>query len=221
MFIAEGPKIVVELLQNKNVEVQSVYGLTDWIHKNEPLLTRVNVVHITETELERMSQLKTPNTVIAVSKKLPVASPEVRGKISLILDEIQDPGNLGTIIRTAEWFGVSQIVCSPDTADVYNPKVIQATMGSIARVNVFYCDLVEWLDKEHKVTVFATTLDGKPVTNYRGLNEGLIIIGNESKGIRQALLEQADEKITIPKRGEGESLNAAVATGIILSNLTS
>jgi TrmH family RNA methyltransferase len=137
----------------------------------------------------------------------------------LVLDGIQDPGNLGTIIRIADWFGVSHIVCSMDCADVYNSKVVQATMGSIARVNVFYTDLLAWLMSQNESTVYAATLEGKDVTKMTARKEGLIIVGNESKGIRNELVEFANERITIPKKGKAESLNAAVATGIILSNL--
>jgi RNA methyltransferase, TrmH family len=136
-----------------------------------------------------------------------------------VLDTIQDPGNLGTIVRTADWFGVEQIICSNDCADIYNPKVVQATMGSIARVKVFYTDLTVWLQKQEGLRIYATVLDGKDVTKMNPLHEGLIIIGNESKGIADEVLRFANERITIPKKGRAESLNAAVAVGIVLERL--
>jgi len=219
VFVAEGPKSVKELLQSKNVEVKHLYALNDWIPENEKLLDGIEVTAIDAEELERMSQFKTPNQVIAIIKKFETEEPVTEGKISLVLDAIQDPGNLGTIVRLADWFAISQIICSHNCADVYNPKVVQATMGSIARVKVFYADLPVWLKKQNKIRVYATMLEGKDVTKMEALKEGLIIIGNESKGIRDELVQFANEKITIPKKGKAESLNAAVAAGIILSNL--
>jgi TrmH family RNA methyltransferase len=228
LFIAEGPKLIKELLQNKNAAIKWLFALNEWIEENENHLRGTDVTRINESELERMSQLKTPNTVIGIVKKFEPKEPVARGKISLVLDTIQDPGNLGTIVRTADWFGVSQIICSHDCADVYNPKVVQSTMGSIARVNIFYTDLLPWLKQQEQIKIYAAALEGKDITAMSELTEGLIIIGNESKGIHEELLKLADEKITIPRKarlndaigqGEAESLNAAVAAGIILSNL--
>jgi RNA methyltransferase, TrmH family len=219
-FIAEGPKLVKELLQHKNVQFHHLYALNGWVRENEKLLEAVDVTEVNEIELEKISQLKTPNQVIAVIKKFEIIQPAVKEKISLVLDLIQDPGNLGTIIRLADWFGIQQIICSPDSADLYNPKVVQATMGSIARVNFFYTDLPAWLKQQNGIRVYASMLEGKDITKMNALNEGLIIIGNEARGIRDEVLHFANEKITIPKKGEAESLNAAVATGIILACLT-
>ena len=219
LFIAEGPKVIKELLQNNNVEFMGLYALSEWINQSEKLLEGIDVTTIDESELERISQLKTPNDVIAVVRKFEMKEPDTKGKISLVLDDVQDPGNLGTIIRIADWFGVAQIMCSAGCADVYNPKVVQATMGSIARVSVFYTDLHEWLSRQHQIKSYAAVLGGKDVTKMNPLEEGLIIIGNESRGVNDRLLQLVNERITIPKRGRAESLNAAVATGIILSNL--
>jgi TrmH family RNA methyltransferase len=219
VFIAEGPKLVRELLQQSNVVVEQVFAIEEWLNGSGNLLTNVNVTGITEKELERISQLTTPNQVVAIVKKFEIEEPVVKGKVSLVLDTIQDPGNLGTIIRTADWFGVQQIICSEDCADVYNPKVVQATMGSIARVKLFYTDLPGWLPKQKEIRIYATMLEGKDISKMSPLTEGLIIIGNESKGISDELLQFANEKITIAQKGEAESLNAAVAVGIILSHL--
>jgi TrmH family RNA methyltransferase len=228
LFIAEGPKLIKELLQNKNVGIKGLFALNKWVDDNENILRGIDVTRISESELERMSQLKTPNAVIGIIRKFEMKEPITKGKTSLVLDTIQDPGNMGTIIRTADWFGVSQIICSHDCADVYNPKVVQATMGSIARVNIFYTDLLQWLKDQEQIKIYAAALEGKDVTTMSTLKGGLIIIGNESKGIHEELLQLANEKITIPRKarlndkigqGETESLNAAVATGIILSNL--
>ena len=211
--------MVRELLQQPNVVMEQVFAVEEWLNESKKLLTDVNVSEITEKELERISQLTTPNQVIAIIEKFKNDEPVVKGKVSLVLDSIQDPGNLGTIIRTADWFGLSQIICSNDCVDMYNPKVVQATMGSIARMNVFYTELPAWLKKQKEIRIYASLLEGKEVTKMNGLKEGLIIIGNESKGIHEEVLECANERITILKKGRAESLNAAVATGIILSHL--
>jgi len=219
VFIAEGPKLVSELLQQPNVVMEQVFAVEEWANKNRNLLGDGNVTEITEKELERISQLTTPNQVVAIVKKFEVEEPVVRGKLSLVLDTIQDPGNLGTIIRTADWFGVKQIICSEDCADVYNSKVVQSTMGSIARVKVFYTNLERWLSQQKDIRIYATMLEGKDISKMSPLTEGLIIIGNESKGVSAELLRFANEKITIVQKGRAESLNAAVAAGIILSHL--
>jgi TrmH family RNA methyltransferase len=218
VFIAEGPKLVKELLQNRNAELKYVYALNEWKQSNKEDLLKIDIAEITETELGKISVLKTPNQVFAVFKKFETKEPVTKGKISLALDGIRDPGNMGTIIRIADWFAISQIICSRDCADIYNPKVVQATMGSIAGVQVFYTDLQNWLQQE-TTRIYAALLHGKDITGMSALSEGLIVIGNESKGIHDELLPYVNEKITIPKKGKAESLNAAVATGIILSYL--
>ena len=219
VFVAEGPKLVKELIQSKNVELAQIFALNEWIGENKDLLKNINVIAINETELERISQLSTPNKVVALVKKFEPGEPVIKERLSLVLDAIRDPGNLGTIIRIADWFAIPQIICSPDCADVYNPKVVQATMGSIARVNVYYKDLPSWLKQPPGARIYAAMLEGKDVTKMQAIKEGLIIIGNESTGISTGLLACANEKISIPRKGKSESLNAAVATGIILSHL--
>lgn len=219
LFIAEGPKIVKELLETDNADVSEVFALKEWIDENEKFLSKTEVIEITEAELERISQLATPNKVLAIVKKFNVDEIKTIGKITIVLDTIQDPGNLGSIIRTADWFGVEQMVCSNDCADMYNPKVVQSTMGSIARVKVLYADLEKWLAAQKDIPIYATVLDGQDITTMKKLYEGIIIIGNESKGISDELLKLANIKITIPKKGKAESLNAAVAAGVVLGYL--
>jgi len=221
VFIAEGPKVVKELLKSKNAEFKNLYAVEDWLQENEKLLEHIDAAAINERELEKISQLTTPNHVVAIVKKFSQQQSTIKGKISLALDTIQDPGNFGTIVRIADWFGVQQIFCSHDCADMYNSKVVQATMGSIARVNIFYTNLDAWLQAQKEVMIYAAMLEGKDVTKMQALREGLIVIGNEAKGIRQELLTVANERITIPKKGQAESLNAAVAAGIILACLVS
>ena len=220
VFVAEGPKIVAELLAAANAKILQLYALPAWIKASHKDCNGVELVETDEKDLEKISQLTTPNQVLAVIKKFEIPTDiQTKGTISIVLDTIQDPGNLGTIIRIADWFGIEQIVCSKDCADMYNPKVVQSTMGSIARVNIFYTDLAVWLQDQRDVFIYAAALEGQNVTAMKKINEGLIVIGNESKGISPSVFELVDVKITIPKKGSAESLNAAVATGIILSHI--
>ena len=220
LFIAEGPKLVNELLEADAIAVKEVYALKEWVDNNPVLSANIIITEISEQELEKISQLATPNNVLAIVQQYEVSG-EITTKDSIILalDNIQDPGNLGTIIRIADWFGIKQIVCSLDSADMYNPKVVQSTMGSIARVNVFYTDLKEWLGAQKNIPIYAASLNGENITIIKKINEGIIIIGNESKGISDEIMKLAKVRITIPAKGKAESLNAAVATGIILSHI--
>jgi RNA methyltransferase, TrmH family len=219
LFVAEGPKLVAELIGSSRENILEVHAVKEWIKENGHL-HKVVMTEVSESGLQKISQLKTPNQVVAVVRKFEATEPiTVKGKLSLVLDTIQDPGNLGTIIRIADWFGVEQIICSDDCADVYNPKVVQSTMGSIARVKVFYTELAAWLAQQKDIGIYAAVLDGKDVRQMDILKEGVIVIGNESKGISDEVMGLVNEKITIPKVGNAESLNAAVATGVILSHV--
>lgn len=220
-FVVEGPKIITELLSGIPNNIVSLYAVASWLQANQPLLQQLDpsfVYRVEEPDLKRISSLKTPNQVLAVVKK---RKPEVgsSSKASLILDRIQDPGNFGTIIRTADWFGISSVICSADCADLYNPKVIQATMGSMLRVEVTYTSLVGWMKENDGIPVFAATLHGKSLYEFPAMTGGALLIGNESRGIDPELLSLCQDEITIPRIGTAESLNAAVATGILLSHL--
>lgn len=229
LFIAEGPKLVNDLLILKNSGIIEIFALKEWIESNKQLIIKHEVFTISSIELEKISQLTTPNQVLAVVKQFNGNKDfDIKNKITLALDNIQDPGNMGTIIRIADWFGVDQIVCNIQSADIYNPKVIQSTMGSIARVKILYTDLGVWLNQQKGISIYAAMLDGENVTSMKKIKNGIIIIGNESKGISKDVLELVTKKITIPQRahltdsigqGNAESLNAAVATGILLSHL--
>jgi TrmH family RNA methyltransferase len=219
LFIAEGPKLIAEFLTAGNVNIKQVYALKEWIDEHENAVKGIDVSEISEAELGKISQLATPNQVVAVVQKFAVPVTGAKNRITLVLDTLQDPGNLGTIIRITDWFGISHIVCSPGSADLYNPKVVQSTMGSLTRVNVLYTDLLTWLEKQQGVPVYAASLDGQDVSSMKKITEGILLIGNESKGISDELLNRADKKITITGKGRAESLNAAVAAGIILSHI--
>ncbi|HVM89941.1 MAG TPA: RNA methyltransferase [Puia sp.] len=218
-FIAEGPKIINELLQSKNTGLKQLYALQSWADENKPFLNSISdkFIEITEKDLERISFLQSPNQVLGVFKKPLFEKNDCVGKISLLLDCIQDPGNLGTIVRTADWFGIENIICSTDSADVFNPKVVQATMGSISRVQVIYEDLKKFIQKNQAIPVYATAPEGNSLFEMKKIKEGFVLIGNESKGIQTDLFLLAHQKITIPKKGYAESLNAAVAAGIMMA----
>lgn len=214
VFIVEGPKIINELLGENTVEPLEIFGTEEWFSLQKQPNYQVTVVD--EKMLARLSFLSSPNQVVGLFRKPTLSTLQLRNTITIVADSIQDPGNLGTIIRCADWFGVKQIVCSRNSADVFNPKTAQATMGSIARVKVFYENLPDVLTG---VRLFAATLNGRDVRTLPSMSEGAIIIGNESKGISEEILALPHEKITIFKKGSAESLNAAIATGIILSHI--
>ena len=214
LFLAEGPKIVEELIQLIPERIEGVYGTKEWSMQYPSIDAEI----ITDIELERISQLQTPHGVVAVVKQFEFKEPDYKWGWCLYLDTIQDPGNLGTIIRIADWFGIQQIVCSGGCAELYNPKVVQSTMASIARVQVWYDEEGVWLKKQ-QVPIYAATLEGSSVYDQKRTANGILLIGNESKGINENLIHFATNNITIPRLGGAESLNAAVATGIILSHL--
>jgi len=219
-FIAEGPKLVNELLIAENCRIVQLLALKDWMDENPNAGNNTEVIEISDSELEKISQLTTPNQVLAVIEKIQWKNdPEIKGNVSLALDTIQDPGNMGTIFRLADWFGIKNIFCSTDCADVYSPKVVQSSMGSISRVRVEYTDILSWLTENNDVCIYAAVLNGRDITKMEKISEGIIVIGNESKGINTEMLRLANVQITIPGKGKAESLNAAVATGIILSHL--
>jgi RNA methyltransferase, TrmH family len=224
VFIAEGTKVVIELLTADKFDCKQLIALPDWFLANTKIVEKnadIEKIEVKHFELEKISALSTPNKVLGVFQKSTLPQTIItKQKITLVLDAIQDPGNLGTIIRNADWFGVENIVCSHTCADVYNPKVVQSTMGSLARVNVVYKDLPNWLKENTEVEIFAADLNGKDVSQLKNTKEAIIIIGNEGKGISDDVMKIVNRKITIKKIGKAESLNAAVATGIILSHLS-
>ena len=213
LFFAEGVKVVEELLQS-NFELQDLFTT-----KQDFLTVPKNKVHaISEAELKKISALTTPNTCLAVFK-IPKVKEMVEKGLIVALDDVRDPGNLGTIIRLCDWFGIETLFCSEESVDIYNPKVVQATMGSISRVNVVYGNLEAFLSQT-KLPVFGTFMDGKNIYQEKLPNEGIIIMGNEANGISSSVEKLVSERIAIPRFGNlqvTESLNVATATAIILS----
>ena len=213
LFFAEGVKVVQELL-NSNFELQDLFTT-----KQDFLTVPKNKVHaISEVELKKISVLTTPNTCLAVFK-IPKAKEMVEKGLIVALDDVRDPGNLGTIIRLCDWFGIETLFCSEESVDIYNPKVVQATMGSISRVNVVYGNLETFLSQT-KLPIFGTFMDGKNIYQEELPKEGIIIMGNEANGISTSVEKLVSDRIAIPRFGNlqvTESLNVATATAIILS----
>ena len=213
LFFAEGVKVVQELLHS-NFELQDLFTT-----KQDFLTVPKNKVHaISEVELKKISALTTPNTCLAVFK-IPKVKEMVEKGLIVALDDVRDPGNLGTIIRLCDWFGIETLFCSEESVDIYNPKVVQATMGSISRVNVVYGNLETFLSQT-KLPIFGTFMDGKNIYQEDLPKEGIIIMGNEANGISTSVEKLVSERIAIPRFGNlqvTESLNVATATAIILS----
>jgi TrmH family RNA methyltransferase len=216
VFVAEGPKIINELLSSPQIVCVELFAVAGWRPSND---AQVPVTEVEADTLKKISFQTTPNQVLGIFRKPSIPALHLADTITLMAESIQDPGNLGTIIRCADWFGVKQVVCSRDSVDIFNPKAVQATMGSIARVAVYYEDLATVIAAHPSTNVYAATLGGKNIHEIRHLHHGVILIGNESKGISGSLLQMAHQQITIPRFGEAESLNASVATGIILSHV--
>lgn len=216
LFIVEGTKLVDELLQS-DYQIRKLCAVEGW---GSNYADKITITRVTDAELEKLSSLQTPNQVLAVAEqKKTTTEPILKSRLTLVLDGIQDPGNFGTIIRIADWFGIKQIIASEDTVELYNPKVIQSTMGSFMRVEVWYKPLAPVIAASG-VPVYGALLNGKNMHAEPPVTEGLLVIGNESKGIGKDLLPLISNPITIPRLGGAESLNAAVAAGIIVSHLT-
>ena len=218
-FLVEGAKSVKEILHS-DYEVIMIAGSIDFL-SNGSLQSNstFEIIECTEQELSSVGSFQTNEAAIAVAKMKPNIPPSTtKHELILALDDIRDPGNLGTIIRTADWYGIKSIVASEHTADCYNPKVITASMGSFSRVNVFYTDLTRWIHDENKF-VYGAFLDGKDVHSLDIDKGAVIVIGNESRGISKEVEMFIQHKITIPRIGQAESLNAGVATAIILDNI--
>ncbi len=232
-FIAEGHKLVMDIGSGK-LKIKSVYCLDAWFAENGALLAGkpFPVEVITNREMDRISQLTTPGPVLAVvhipdlPESPPLSMPDGE-TIILALDDIRDPGNFGTIIRIADWFGIHHVVASENCVDLFNPKTVQATMGSVARVMVYSANLPSWLRHHRfsaKSTIYGATLDGEPVHSISPFEPGILLIGNESRGISTDLYPFITKKISIPsyghsEAGKAESLNASTATAILVAEL--
>jgi TrmH family RNA methyltransferase len=208
LFVVEGEKIVREALDTHSSLIDSVFALEGELEEFQ------QIQRISYSELERISNLNTPNKALAVLRKPQNTAYE--DGLRLVLDTIQDPGNLGTILRLADWFDIKEVICSKETADCFGPKAVQSAMGSVLRVSVRYTDLEEWFEL-NTLPVYGAVLGGANIYSQPLEENAVLIIGNEGKGISTQLSKHLTHSLTIPKFGHAESLNASVATGIILS----
>lgn len=209
LFVAEGPKVVGDLLR-AGFKAHTIFATSEWESQGQTFQ------EVSDEELRRVSFLQHPQRVLALFF-IPTESVPSVSSLSLALDDVQDPGNLGTIIRIADWFGIDTIYCSENTADAWSPKVVQATMGSIARVNIIYTDLQELISKA-QVPVYGTLLDGQDIYTQELSKKGIIVMGNEGNGISAPIRKLINRRLLIPQFHEGpESLNVAIATAITCS----
>jgi len=206
LFVVEGVKNVEELISS-DYEIVKVFSTSEYFSKV------ASYEKVTDKELSRITHLKTPNQVLALVK-IPTYSEPIKGETTLVIDGVNDPGNLGTIIRTADWFGIRQIVCSENSVDVYSPKVVMSTMGSIFRVRVVYTSLVDFI-KNSPLKSYAAVLNGMDLNETKFDSNALLVMGSESHGISEPVQKVCSNKITISGSGNCESLNLGIATGII------
>lgn len=208
LFVVEGIKNVNELIHS-NFDIEEIFAL-------EGTELDATYTSISKKELERITFLKHPNQVLALAK-IPKQQGVDKNKTMLIIDDVKDPGNLGTIIRTADWFGINQIVCSTESVDLFNPKVVMSTMGSIFRTNVSYHNLDEFLP-QLTIPIYGALLDGTSIYQTNFEKESALFLGSESHGISKKLISLVTHKTTIPGSGNAESLNLGIATGIFCSS---
>lgn len=222
VFVVEGPKMANEAMASGFV-VRVVCATAEWLDSHPDFGGLQAECHeLSEAELERLSNFKTPNQVWMLVERADLKDIKDTTSLTLALDKIQDPGNLGTILRTADWFGIRRVVCSHDTVNCYNPKVVQSSMGAIFRTRVEYTDLPKWL-AECRMPVYGASLQGKPITSMGGSipQKVVLLIGNESRGISPEAMAHVSHPVLIPNLGgTAESLNAAVAAGILMNWMT-
>lgn len=219
-FVVEGAKSVLEVLAS-DFATDTVIGTQEFINTNQLVFSRYSgeVVEVNESVLSDLGEFRTNDSALAIARIKPNQPIDVHtGEFVLMLDNIRDPGNLGTIIRVADWYGISKIIASTDTTELYNPKVLHASMGSFTRINLYYTDLAPFLDRV-TMPVWGTFLDGENVHTLDIGSGGIIVIGNEAHGISEPVEKLVTRRVTIPRFGSAESLNAAVATAIICDNL--
>lgn len=220
-YIVEGDKNAKEWIIYPDL-VQKVFATEQWCNDNAPILEKIKdkIVISSGIDIERASALRTPTQVIVLARILAIQKIQIDKQAwTLMLDSVRDPGNMGTIIRIADWFGIRHIICSKDCVEIYNSKTVQSSMGSLLRVSVHETDLITFLKQNSEIPCYATCLNGENVNSIKDYSPGIIMMGNESHGLKKELMQLAQRKISIPRFGGAESLNVAVATGIICSRL--
>lgn len=221
LFLVEGAKSVLELIQS-DFQVTSIYVTEEFLqsYKHQIPQELKNLEVVTVKDLEQAGTFSSNDAALAIARQKENTSfPINKNDYVIMLDDVRDPGNLGTIIRTADWYGIKKIICSESTAEFYNPKVISSTMGSFTRVQIYYTNLEEYLSKNTGLPVYGTLLEGQSIYKIDFAEGGVILMGNESAGIHHELFKFINQKITIPKFGEAESLNVGIATAIVCDNI--
>ncbi|WP_316801292.1 RNA methyltransferase [Pedobacter frigidisoli] len=220
LFLVEGIKSIKEFI-NSSYQIHSIFYNNEQSGLLPKLPANINLFEVNNAELGKISTLQTPQGFLALihtKENTEMSLQQLKNRFTLVLDGVQDPGNMGTIIRTADWFGFKNIVCSEDCVEVFNPKTVQATMGSLARVEIYVESLSNFLDRS-QLPVFGALLDGESIYQMDWGTEGLVILGNEGKGISPEIIKKINKPVTIPRFGEAESLNVAVSAAIFCSEL--
>jgi TrmH family RNA methyltransferase len=220
LFIVEGIKSIKEFIQS-SYQIHTIFYNSEQYNLLPKLPANINLFEVKNAELDKISTLQTPQGFLAlvhIPKNKELDLKELKNQFTLVLDGVQDPGNMGTIIRTADWFGFKNIICSADCVEVFNPKTVQATMGSLSRVNIYEADLQALLTA-NTIPVFGALLDGESIYKTQWGAEGLIILGNEGQGISPEVIKKINKPVTIPRIGEAESLNVAVSAAIFCAEL--
>ncbi|MCX2473642.1 RNA methyltransferase [Pedobacter sp. MC2016-05] len=220
LFLVEGIKSIQEFIHS-SYQIHSIFYNSEQSNLLPKLPANINLFEVNNVELGKISTLQTPQGFLAIlhmPKDRKINSKSLQNQFTLVLDGVQDPGNMGTIIRTADWFGFDKIICSEDTVEAYNPKTVQATMGSLARVEIYYQNLPLFLE-HNNLPVFGALLDGESIYKTNWDNEGLIVLGNEGKGISSEVISKINKPVTIPRIGVAESLNVAVSAAIFCAEL--
>ncbi len=225
-FVVEGEKMATEIIQHQGLTLEGIFALAPWIQANRSILRDMDTIvqEVNPKDLVRISSLKTPNQVLVVCKvptyELDLTT--INTSLTLFLDNLQNPGNMGSILRIADWFGLPYVFCSKNTVEAFNPKVIQASMGAFLRVKIIPIEFEELKEKLPDLPTFAAVLQGEDVFKANLPKNGLLVIGNEGAGVSVAITERASHLVRIPKgkQGGAESLNAAVAAGILCAAIT-
>lgn len=225
-FVVEGEKMATEIIQHQGLTLEGIFALAPWITANRSILRNIDTIvqEVSPKDLARISSLKTPNQVLVVCKvptyELDLAT--INTSLTLFLDNLQNPGNMGSILRIADWFGLPYVFCSKNTVEAFNPKVIQASMGAFLRVKIISIEFSELKERVPRLPTFAAVLQGADIFKADLPKNGLLVIGNEGAGVSADITEQATHLIRIPKgkQGGAESLNAAVAAGILCAAIT-
>ncbi|MES2448376.1 MAG: RNA methyltransferase [Bacteroidota bacterium] len=220
IFITEGIKSITEFI-NSSYQIHSIYYTAAHVSSLPKNTANIKLFEVNNAELEKISTLQNPQGILAlihIPTQQNIVPKSLQNKFSLVLDNIQDPGNLGTIIRTADWFDIKNIICSEDTVEAYNPKTVQSTMGSLARTNIYYTNLKDFL-RQTTLPIFGALLNGENIYKTIWPKEGLILLGNEGHGISDELMKEITTPVTIPNFGNAESLNVAVSAAIFCSEI--